>query len=142
MFAQAGEIGVFAEEAGKTAARVPVLVLQIGGQLPVGGGVGEEPFEGEAGVEPEELALLVREIRKVEEYLGSPVKVPTLSEQFTRKSLQKCLVAGRDIKAGEVFSDGNLTAKRTGGKGISALYYQRIVGTKATRDYKADDIIR
>ena len=95
-----------------------------------------------ASVEPEELERLVQEVRKVEEYLGSPVKVPTLSEQFTRKSLQKCLVAGRDIKAGEVFSDGNLTAKRTGGEGISALYYQRIVGTKATRDYKADDIIR
>lgn len=95
-----------------------------------------------ASVEPDELKQLVRDIRRVETYMGFPVKVPTLSEQFTRKSLQKCLVARKAIHAGDVFSDDNVTAKRTGGEGISALYYRYVNGKKADRDYDPNDIIR
>ena len=46
-----------------------------------------------ASVTPKELKQLVEDIRRVEEYLGDGVKMPSCSEQMTRKSLQKCLVA-------------------------------------------------
>lgn len=95
-----------------------------------------------ASVSPEELKQLVIAIRKVEEYLGDGIKMPTFSEQKTRKSLQKCLVAGRAIKLGEVFTKDNIIAKRTNGEGISALYYDNILGKTADRDYMPDEIIQ
>ena len=94
-----------------------------------------------ASVTPDELRQLVLEIRRVERYLGSGIKMPSSSEQMTRKSLQKCLVASQQIKTGEAFGNDNIVAKRTNGVGISALYFDDIVGQIATRNYKTDDII-
>lgn len=94
-----------------------------------------------ASVTPDEFRQLVLEIRRVEKYLGNGIKMPSCSEQMTRKSLQKCLVASQRIKAGEAFNNDNIVAKRTNGIGISALYFDDIVGQIATRNYKTDDII-
>lgn len=94
-----------------------------------------------ASVTPEELKQLVSDIRRVEQYLGDGVKIPTCSEQMTRKSLQKCLVAKKEIRSGEKFDSENIVAKRTDGIGISALYYDDIVGRYANKDYRTDEII-
>lgn len=94
-----------------------------------------------ASVTPDELKKLVLDIRRVEEYLGDGIKMPTCSEQMTRKSLQKCLVANQVIKRGETFNADNIVAKRTNGEGISALYYDNIVGKIAQKDYVLDEII-
>lgn len=95
-----------------------------------------------ASVTPEELKQLVTEIRKVEKYIGNGIKMPTFSEQGTRKSLQKCLVACRNISCGDTYTDENVVAKRTNGEGISALYIDEVIGKRADRDYKEDEIIR
>lgn len=95
-----------------------------------------------ASVTPMELKQLVRDIRKVEAYLGDGIKIPTCSEQMTRKSLQKCLVANRAINIGEKFDEKNIVAKRTNGVGISALYYDNIIGRTADCKYEMNDIIR
>lgn len=94
-----------------------------------------------ASVTPEELKQLVQEIRKVECYLGTSLKMPTSSEQFTRKALQKCLVAKADILCGDSFTVENVVAKRTNGIGISALYVDDVLGRTATKNYAVDDII-
>lgn len=94
-----------------------------------------------ASVTPKELQQLVSDIRRVEKYLGDGIKMPSYSEQMTRKSLQKCLVAQCKIKAGDMFSKENIVAKRTNGVGISALYYDDVVGQTALKDYDADEII-
>lgn len=94
-----------------------------------------------ASVNPEELCQLVKDIRRVEQYIGNSIKVPTVSEQNTRKSLQKCFVANKSIKQGERFTEDNITCKRTNGVGISALYYDMLVGTVADKDYSLGSII-
>lgn len=94
-----------------------------------------------ASLDPEELRKFVREVRKIETYLGGYSKEPTEAEKFTRKSLQKCLVAASSIKKGEIFSLINIVGKRTGGKGISPLRYQALLGRRASRDYTVDEII-
>lgn len=94
-----------------------------------------------ASVTPEELKQLVSDIRRVEQYLGDGMKIPTCSEQMTRKSLQKCMVANQRIQRGDLFTENNIVAKRTNGRGISALYYDNVVGKKASRDYEIDEII-
>lgn len=94
-----------------------------------------------ASVTPSELVQLVQDIRRVEQYLGKGEKIPTCSEQMTRRSLQKCFVAARPIKVGERFSGENIVAKRTNGEGISALYYDSLLDMISCRDYKVDDVI-
>lgn len=94
-----------------------------------------------ASVTPDELKQLVSDIRRVEKYLGDGIKMPSCSEQMTRKSLQKCLVAAKVIKTGEQFNSENIVAKRTDGVGISALYFDKVLGQTAAREYGVDDII-
>lgn len=95
-----------------------------------------------ASLDPVELKELVLQVRKVEKYCGvMEEKVPTLEEKETKKALQKCVVASAKIAAGEVFTEDNLTCKRTGGKGISARHFDRLIGKTAGISYDADGII-
>lgn len=94
-----------------------------------------------ASVTPAELKQLVEDIRRVEEYLGDGIKMPSCSEQMTRKSLQKCLVANKEIKKGEIFTEDNIVARRTNGEGISALYYDNVIHKIANKDYEINEII-
>ena len=94
-----------------------------------------------ASLDPLELKEFVSQVREVEEFMGSFIKKPTLSELGTRKSLQKCMVAITPIKKGELFSLENIQGKRTGGKGIPALYYKDVVGKVSDSDFAINDII-
>lgn len=94
-----------------------------------------------ASIMPNELKQMVQEIRKVELFLGSPIKMPTYSEQYTRKSLQKYLVAKKTILENEIFSEENIEAKRSNGIGIPAIYFDQIIGRRAKRKFEIDEII-
>ena len=94
-----------------------------------------------ASLNPSVLIQYVREIKRVELFMGKNIKEPTKDELFTRKSLQKCLVASRDISKNEFFTEENIVAKRTGGVGISPINYKKLLKNKAKRDYKKDEII-
>lgn len=94
-----------------------------------------------ASLSPEELSEYVAMVRRVELYMGSSIKQPSIVEQETRKSLQKCLVARTAISKGEMFSRENLVAKRTGGEGISPIYFDSIVGGYAPKEFQKDEII-
>ncbi|TLP38527.1 N-acetylneuraminate synthase [Arcobacter arenosus] len=118
--------------------------------IPMGAKVVEKHFtlnkalEGpdhKASLSPDELKEFVRLVRKVDSFMGSDIKKPTLSETKTRASLQKCLVAKLEIKKGELFTENNIIAKRTGGVGISPIYFNEIVGKKAKEDFVKDEII-
>ncbi len=101
----------------------------------------EEGPDHSASLNPQQLADYVQLIRKVEKYMGTSVKMPSFDETQTRPSLQKCLVAKRDIKKGERFTEEMLVAKRTGGKGISPLYYKDLLACVAKRDFLKNEII-
>lgn len=94
-----------------------------------------------ASLDPDELREFVKTIRTIEAYLGGYKKEPTASEMNTRASLQKCLVAAEDIAEGAKFTEDNIVAKRTGGKGISPIKYRELVGQKAQRAYHKNEII-
>ena len=94
-----------------------------------------------ASLSPDELKEFVKIVRKVDAFMGSSIKKPNLSETETRASLQKCLVAQCVIQKGEIFSEENIIAKRTGGIGISPIYYQDLIGKVAQKVYTMDEII-
>ncbi len=94
-----------------------------------------------ASLDPKQFRKFIQEIKRVEQWLGSSQKELTQSEIGTRKALQKCLVAARPIKKGEIFSEDNLSAKRTGGCGISPILFLSLEGKASIKDYKKDEII-
>ena len=94
-----------------------------------------------ASLSPDELINFVKTVRRVDEYMGSTIKEPSPSEMGTRKSLQKCMVANKEIKKGELFSNDNLVAKRTGGIGISPIDFKNITGVKSHKTYKKNEVI-
>lgn len=93
-----------------------------------------------ASVEPEELKQLVQAVRQVEAALGSPHKSPTPSERRNMPVARKSLVAACDVKAGETFTAQNLAVKRPG-TGISPMRYFQYLGTKAEREYRAEELL-
>ncbi len=93
-----------------------------------------------ASLEPDELVAMVSAIRNIELALGSPIKQPSPSESKNKTIARKSLVARTAIKQGEAFTEANLTVKRPG-TGMSPLRWDDIIGTKAKRDYKEDELI-
>lgn len=94
-----------------------------------------------ASLMPEQLALLVQAIRNVEKSLGNGIKCPCISEKKNKRVARKSIVASRNIAKDEVFSFHNVTIKRPG-TGISPMEWDSIIGQKATRSYKEDELIK
>ena len=93
-----------------------------------------------ASLEPDQLKEMVKAIRNIELALGSGIKRPSKSEFPNIKLVRKSIVAKTKITKGDFLREGNLTVKRPGG-GISPMKWDEIIGTKATKDYKEDELI-
>lgn len=94
-----------------------------------------------ASIEPKELALMVQQIRNIEQALGNKEKSVTQSERGNILIARKFLVASKIIKKGHRFTLDDFSAKRTGVGGISAMQLPHIVGSTAIKDFYPDDVI-
>lgn len=88
---------------------------------------------------PDELATMVRQIRDVEEALGTegPREVST-GELMNRVNLAKSLVAGRDLRAGEVVTAADVEVKSPG-RGLQPDRRDELLGVALQRDVPAGD---
>ena len=93
-----------------------------------------------ASLDPQELMTMIQGIRKVERVKGCEIKKPTVSELKNRSVARKSIVAARNISAGEIFTQKNLTTKRPG-NGISPMKWNEILGRKAKRNFEEDELI-
>jgi len=93
-----------------------------------------------ASLEPDELKLMVESIRNIEKALGNGIKGVSSSEKNNKLISRKSIVANRDIKKGEVFTESNITAKRPG-TGISPMRWNEVIGTVSRKDYQEDELI-
>ncbi|MEG1620202.1 MAG: N-acetylneuraminate synthase [Eubacterium sp.] len=93
-----------------------------------------------ASLEPEALTQMVQAIRNIEKAMGSGKKEPSPSEKKNIPIARKSIVANCDIEKGTVFTVENLTTKRPG-NGISPMKWNAILGQKATRHFKEDELI-
>jgi N,N'-diacetyllegionaminate synthase len=93
-----------------------------------------------ASLEPEEFAALVIGIRKVEAALGAGKKEPAASEMDTAEVARKSLVAGQDIPAGCVLTEGLIKAKRPG-TGLPPSMLRYLVGRTVKEDIAADSLL-
>ncbi|ADG83612.1 N-acetylneuraminate synthase [Thermincola potens] len=94
-----------------------------------------------ASLEPEEFAAMVKSIRHVEAALGDGIKRCSDDEWEVRKAARKSVVAAKEIKAGELFTENNLGLKRPG-LGLHPRYYNLLIGRKASVDIAKDEFIK
>lgn len=93
-----------------------------------------------ASLEPAELSAMVKAIRNIERALGDGIKRPTESEAKNKPVARKSLVAAHAIRAGDAFTEANLTIKRPG-TGVSPMCWDQVLGRKAVRDFAVDELI-
>lgn len=93
-----------------------------------------------ASIEPNELERMVKAIRNIEMSLGTAEKKASKSEEETIKIARKSIVAKKDIMLGEIYTEENLAIKRPG-TGISPLEWYNLLGKRAKRNYKEDELI-
>jgi N,N'-diacetyllegionaminate synthase len=93
-----------------------------------------------ASLEPDELKCMISAIRNIEKAMGCGEKTPSQSESKNIPIARKSLIALSDIKKGEVLSHNNIVAKRPG-NGISPMLWDTVIGTKAIREFNADEAI-
>ena len=93
-----------------------------------------------ASLEPDELTAMVKAIRNIEKAMGDGVKQPSPSERKNIPIARKSLVAATTIRAGEPFTEANLTVKRPG-TGISPMHWDKVLKQTALRDFMLDELI-
>ena len=122
---------------------VPVAAVAMGAEIIEKHFTLDRNMEGpdhKASLEPDELKLMVQQIRHIETALGDGVKKPNKSEAENAKVVQKSILAKRPIKMGETLTEDMLVAKRAG-VGISAKYWDMVIGAYAIKDFEIDEPI-
>jgi N,N'-diacetyllegionaminate synthase len=95
-----------------------------------------------ASLELDEMKALVAAIREVEGMLGDGVKRVMPCEAKNKSILQKYVVATRELSAGTVLTEKDITTKRTGGVGISAIDFFGVIGRQIKISLSADDPVK
>jgi N,N'-diacetyllegionaminate synthase len=93
-----------------------------------------------ASLEPPELSAMISGIRNIEKALGTGIKKPSPSELKNKPIARKSIVAASPIKEGEAFTEMNITVKRPG-TGITPMRWDEIIGRKAAKRYRRDELI-
>lgn len=93
-----------------------------------------------ASLNPIEFKEMVYAIRNVEAALGDGLKRPMISEQKNIMIARKSIVAKKNIKIGEIFTEDNITVKRPG-NGISPMKWFDVLGKTAIKNFTEDELI-
>jgi N,N'-diacetyllegionaminate synthase len=83
---------------------------------------------------------MVKVIRNIELAMGNGIKKPSKSELPNIHIARKSIVAKTKINKGETLTKKNLAVKRPAG-GINPMKWDKVVGTKAKKDYNEDEFI-
>lgn len=92
-----------------------------------------------ASMEPSDFKNLVKHIRNFEILLRN--RKISKKEIINKKFVRKFLVAKKFIKKGDIYSQNNIGAKRSGG-GISPMRINKFLGIKSKRNYYPDQVIK
>ena len=122
---------------------VPIAAVALGAEIIEKHFTLDRNMEGpdhKASLEPDELKAMVSAIRNIELALGDGHKTISESERKNIAVARKSIVAAKDIKAGEIFTENNLAVKRPG-NGISPMDWENVIGKTAKKDFAEDELI-
>lgn len=100
-----------------------------------------EGFDHSISLEKKDFKKLVKEVREAEiKYLA-----PDMEDELScnKRLYERCLIAGTDIKAGDIFSPNSVKIKRPlpDKRGADPSYYHKIIGKICSKDLKKDEPI-
>jgi sialic acid synthase SpsE len=95
----------------------------------------------QASLEPQELALMVKMIREVEKAMCVKGKKVFPEEQAAAKKLRKCIVFSRDLPAGHILTEADLTT-RSPRVGVSPVHWDEVVGAAIKRPVKHEEPVQ
>ncbi len=95
----------------------------------------------QASLEPKELAQMVTMIREVEKALCVKGKVVFPEEQAAAKKLRKCIVFSRDLPAGHVLTEADLTT-RCPRIGVSPVHWDEVMGSTLKRSVQHEEPVQ
>lgn len=93
-----------------------------------------------ASLEPEELAAMVKAVKNIKKALGNGVKEVKESERANISAARRSIVAARPITKGQIIKEEDICAKRPA-TGLSPMLWDKVVGSKAKRDFDTDEQI-
>ena len=93
-----------------------------------------------ASLEADDFKQMVKSIRNIEQAIGDGIKVPSSSEKKNIPIVRKSIIATKNIIKGDLFSTENIYFKRPG-TGISPMEYSSVLGKKAKKNFKKDELI-
>ena len=89
---------------------------------------------------PEDFAKVVKAFKLINVVLGQEEKTVLECEKIPRREARRSIVLNRDMKAGEIICEKDLTLKRPG-TGIPPCYIEIIKGRKLNSDYAEDTVL-
>ena len=93
-------------------------------------------------IEPDELRMMVKNIRTIESSLGESEKLQYTKSETKFKKACRSVVARKSIRKGEVISEENITTKRPFiDSSIPAKSFYEVLGARAARDVSIDSIM-
>ncbi|OGI09976.1 MAG: N-acetylneuraminate synthase [Candidatus Margulisbacteria bacterium GWF2_35_9] len=92
-------------------------------------------------MEPQDLKKYTEDIRFIEKAIGSSVLEPTDKEKNMRSIMQRKIVVGRDMNAGEIIMESDIDFKRAP-SGIEPKHQDFILGRQLKRAIKKGDPVK
>ena len=92
-------------------------------------------------LDEKELTQLVSDLRILEKALGSPIKEKKECETKTHQFARRSVVANKDIEAGQIITNDDITCKRPG-TGLAPVYLDRFIGLTVKYDIKEDTLLK
>jgi sialic acid synthase SpsE len=95
----------------------------------------------QASLEPDELAQMVTMIREVERAMQVKGKNVFPEEQAASKKLRKCIVFSRDLPAGHILTEADLTT-RCPRVGVSPVHWDEVMGSTLNKSVKHEEPVQ
>tara|TARA_B100001971_G_C18125206_1_gene501662 strand:- start:120 stop:1067 length:948 start_codon:yes stop_codon:yes gene_type:complete len=98
-------------------------------------------WDHEISADPTEMEIIARESKHIAISLGAFERTHASAEKEMKKKFRRSLVLTRNLKAGDVVRQSDLTAKRPG-TGVPPDKTDRIIGKTVKRDMESDELVR
>lgn len=134
-----GHVGYSGHERGIS---VPIAAVALGAKIIEKHFTVDKSMEGndhKVSLLPQEFKMMVEEIRKIEESLGTNAERKiSQGELLNRETLAKSIIAKAIISSGDVLTREMLDFKSPG-EGLQPMYIDQLLGKKAKRDFVGGD---
>ena len=97
-------------------------------------------WDHEISANPEEMKIIVEQSKIVSDSLGGYKRVISKAEEDKKKIFRRSIVLNKDLKAGDIIKEEDISLKRPG-SGITCDEIKFVIGKKLIRDFESDCLL-